>query len=149
MSSLIILIPLALLLALIALFAFFWSVKNKQFDDFEGASHRILFDDANLNHSQSATNQTNNMTQIIIYSKDICPYCTKAKALLNRKIANFSKKNIVITEIKIDNDSKKEEMMAKSGGRMTVPQIFINNKHIGGCDDLYLLDSKGELDQLL
>ena len=89
------------------------------------------------------------MTEIIIYSKDICPYCNKAKTLLNRKIANFSQKKISLTEIKIDSDSKKTEMIEKSGGRMTVPQIFINGKHVGGCDDLYLLDSEGKLDNLL
>lgn len=86
------------------------------------------------------------MKEIIIYSKDICPYCNKAKALLQRKKANF---NFQITEIKITNDQQKEEMMNKSNGRMTVPQIFIDNAHIGGCDDLYLLEEQGKLDKLL
>jgi glutaredoxin 3 len=79
---------------------------------------------------------------IIIYSTTYCPYCVRAKDLLNRKGANF-------TEVFVDNDeSKREEMIAKSK-RMTVPQIFINEQHIGGCDDLYALDRTGELDKLL
>jgi glutaredoxin 3 len=86
------------------------------------------------------------MKEIIIYSKDICPYCNKAKALLQRKKAKF---DFQITEIKITNDQQKEEMISKSNGRMTVPQIFINNSHIGGCDDLYLLEEQGKLDKLL
>ena len=82
------------------------------------------------------------MSKIIVYSKEVCPYCVKAKALLKRKGAEF-------TEIKIVDDATKEEMIKKSGGRMTVPQIFINEKHIGGCDDLYALDAAGKLDELL
>jgi glutaredoxin 3 len=82
------------------------------------------------------------MAEIIIYTKEVCPYCVRAKALLQRKNKTF-------TEIKVTDDKIKEEMVAKSGGRMTVPQIFINNKSIGGCDDLYALDAKGELDELL
>lgn len=82
------------------------------------------------------------MPKIIIYSKEICPYCVRAKALLSRKGATFE-------EIKITNDEQKEEMMKKSGGRMTVPQIFIGDFHVGGCDDLYALDSEGKLDALL
>jgi glutaredoxin 3 len=82
------------------------------------------------------------MSKIVIYTKEICPYCVKAKTLLQRKNAGFS-------EIKITDEKTKEEMMKKSGGRMTVPQIFINEKHIGGCDDLYALDKTGELDKLL
>ncbi len=82
------------------------------------------------------------MSDIIIYSKEICPYCVKAKALLNRKGVKFS-------EIKITDEATKEEMLKKSGGRMSVPQIFINDRHIGGCDDLYALDAAGKLDELL
>lgn len=82
------------------------------------------------------------MTEITIYSKEICPYCIKAKNLLNRKGVKFS-------EIKIDSDQLREEMIKKSGGKMTVPQIFIGEKHIGGCDDLYALENKKELDELL
>jgi glutaredoxin 3 len=82
------------------------------------------------------------MPKIIIYSKDPCPYCVRAKNLLRRKGAEF-------TEIKITSDEIKSEMIAKSGGRMTVPQIFIDEKHIGGCDDLHALDAAGKLDELL
>ena len=78
------------------------------------------------------------MNRVIIYSKDNCPYCVKAKMLLQKKGFDFE-------EIKITSDKLKEEMIAKSGGRMTVPQIFIDGKHIGGCDDLYELETKGEL----
>jgi len=82
------------------------------------------------------------MPKIIIYSKDPCPYCVRAKNLLRRKGVEF-------TEIKITSDEIKSEMINKSGGRMTVPQIFINEKHIGGCDDLHALDVAGKLDELL
>lgn len=82
------------------------------------------------------------MSEIIVYSKEVCPYCVKAKNLLNRKGAKF-------TEIKITDDQTKEEMIKKSGGRMTVPQIFIGDFHVGGCDDLYALDAAGKLDELL
>lgn len=82
------------------------------------------------------------MPKIIIYSKDICPYCVRAKALLQRKGAQFE-------EIKITTDEQKEEMIKKSGGRMTVPQIFINDFHVGGFDDLHALDLAGKLDELL
>jgi glutaredoxin 3 len=81
------------------------------------------------------------MPKVIIYSKDNCPYCVRAKMLLARK-GDF-------TEIKITDDKLREEVMQKSGGRKTVPQIFIGEKHIGGCDDLYALDAAGELDKLL
>lgn len=82
------------------------------------------------------------MSEIIIYSKDVCPYCVRARMLLQKKGASF-------TEIKITDDKTKEEMMKKSGGRMSVPQIFIGEKHVGGCDDLYALDAAGKLDELL
>ncbi len=82
------------------------------------------------------------MKDVIVYSKEICPYCVKAKALLQRKGVKFS-------EIKITDDATREEMVQKSGGRMTVPQIFIGEKHVGGCDDLYALEAAGKLDELL
>jgi glutaredoxin 3 len=82
------------------------------------------------------------MSEIIIYSKDVCPYCVRAKVLLDRKGAKYK-------EIKITTDEQKEQMIKKSGGRMTVPQIFIGDFHVGGCDDLYALDSAGKLDELL
>jgi glutaredoxin 3 len=82
------------------------------------------------------------MPKIIIYSKDICPYCVRAKSLLQRKGASFE-------EIKISTDAQKEEMIKKAGGRMTVPQIFIDDFHVGGFDDLHALDVAGKLDELL
>jgi glutaredoxin 3 len=66
----------------------------------------------------------------------------KAKSLLQRKKKSF-------TEIKITDEKIKDEMIKKSGGRMTVPQIFIGDFHVGGCDDLYALDAEGKLDELL
>jgi glutaredoxin 3 len=61
----------------------------------------------------------------------------------------LSRKGVEFTEIKITDDKIREEMIKKSGGRMTVPQIFIGNFHVGGCDDLYALDAAGGLDKLL
>ena len=82
------------------------------------------------------------MANVIMYSKDTCPYCSQARALLNHK-------NVLVQEINIDGDaSMRNEMIAKSG-RHTVPQIFIDNQHIGGCDDLFALENQGLLDNLL
>jgi glutaredoxin 3 len=84
------------------------------------------------------------MSEIIIYVKPICPYCVKAKQLL--KIKGVTD----IKEIDIsDNEVFRDEMIEKSGGRRTVPQIFINGAHIGGCDDLHALNDAGKLDSLL
>ncbi len=81
--------------------------------------------------------------KIELYSSDYCPYCVKAKALLERKGVDFE-------EIDVTNDDDARMALVKrSNGMRTVPQIFIDDKHIGGCDDLYALDSKGELDSLL
>ena len=83
------------------------------------------------------------MADIVIYIKPGCPYCVAAKALLERKGADF-------TEIVASNDpAKKQEMIQRSNGRMTFPQIFIDGRHIGGSDDLHALDRKGGLDPLL
>lgn len=83
------------------------------------------------------------MADIIIYSKPGCSYCHAAMAFLERKGATW-------TEIVAATDpEKKREMIQRSGGRMTFPQIFIDGKHIGGFDDLSALDRKGELDALL
>jgi glutaredoxin 3 len=83
------------------------------------------------------------MTQIIIYTTSACPYCMMAKNLLNKKGAKFN-------EIDVSRDSEeRNRMSARSGGRRTVPQIFIGTTHIGGCDDLHALDAKGGLDPLL
>lgn len=83
------------------------------------------------------------MADIVIYTSAFCGYCARAKRLLNEKGAEFN-------EIGVDmNPSLREEMMEKAGGRHTVPQIFINGRHVGGCDDLHELDERGELDKLL
>ncbi len=82
------------------------------------------------------------MSEIIIYSKEVCPYCVRAKALLTRK-------GVLFKEIKITDDKTKDEMIKKSAGRMTVPQIFMGDLHAGGCDDLYALEAAGKLDSLL
>jgi len=79
---------------------------------------------------------------IIIYTISSCPYCVKAKQLLDKKSFKY-------TEINIENNpSLKEEMIQKTNGRRTVPQIFINGIHIGGCDDLHLLEKQGKLDDI-
>jgi len=83
------------------------------------------------------------MSSIIIYTKSWCPYCIRAKDLLKSKGAEF-------TEIDIEKQQDKlAEMLEKSGQKRTVPQIFINDIHIGGCDDLYALERQGRLDDLL
>ncbi len=82
------------------------------------------------------------MQKIIIYTTNSCPYCVKAKMLLQKKQVKFE-------EINVNNDEIREEMIAKSGGRKTVPQIFIGSKHIGGCDDLYELENQKKLDELI
>jgi glutaredoxin 3 len=83
------------------------------------------------------------LADIVLYTKPGCPYCHAAMDLLDRKGAEY-------TEIVASNDpAKKQEMIQKSNGRMTFPQIFIDGKHIGGSDDLRALDAKGGLDPLL
>ncbi|KTD40911.1 glutaredoxin 3 [Legionella parisiensis] len=82
------------------------------------------------------------MAEVIIYSTAYCPYCVKAKELLQLKHTSF-------TEIRIDLQPELRDEMITKSGRRTVPQIFINGQHIGGCDDLYALDAQGKLDQLL
>jgi glutaredoxin 3 len=82
------------------------------------------------------------MANILIYTTRVCPYCVRAKDLLKRKGQSF-------TEVNAEDDAVREEMIAKSGGRRTVPQIFINGQHIGGSDDLYALEKAGKLDALL
>ena len=82
------------------------------------------------------------MPEIIIYTSNLCPYCTMAKRLLNAKGATY-------TELNVDTaPSLREEMMRKTK-RRTVPQIYIGKRHIGGFDDLRALDLKNELEPLL
>ncbi|HEY9295801.1 MAG TPA: glutaredoxin 3 [Phormidium sp.] len=78
-----------------------------------------------------------------IYTWSTCPFCIRAKSLLDRKGVEF-------TEYCIDGDEAARAKMAKrANGRRSLPQIFINDQHIGGCDDLHALDAKGKLDPLL
>jgi glutaredoxin 3 len=82
------------------------------------------------------------MAKVRIYTTPICPYCARAKALLSRKGVEFEEVDVYMDA------AARKEMMEKSG-RRTVPQIFIGDRHIGGCDDLHALDSEGGLDPLL
>jgi glutaredoxin 3 len=83
------------------------------------------------------------MKPVRIYTTPICPYCARAKSLLK-------KKGVEVEEIDVFMDAgAREEMEAKSGGGRTVPQIFIGDTHVGGCDDLYGLEREGKLDPLL
>ena len=80
---------------------------------------------------------------VAIYSKDYCPYCVRAKQLLKHKGVEF-------TEYQVDRDQDKyREMLQKSHGGRTVPQIFIGDTHVGGCDELYALHRQDKLDALL
>lgn len=79
---------------------------------------------------------------ITLYVTGWCPYCQRAKALL-------SGKNLAYTEINVEDDEKFREAMILRSGRRTVPQIFIGDKHVGGCDDLFALEGSGELDRLI
>ena len=83
------------------------------------------------------------MAKIEIYTTSICPFCHAAKKLLDEKGVNYS-------EISLSQAPHlRDRMIERADGERTVPQIFINDAHIGGCDDLYALESKGELDPLL
>jgi glutaredoxin 3 len=83
------------------------------------------------------------MPAVTIYTTPFCPYCLRAKALLKRK-------DVVFEEIDVSqSDEQFREMVARAGGSYTVPQIFVGGRRIGGCDDLYALDAKGELDRIL
>ena len=83
------------------------------------------------------------MSKVEIYTWQYCPFCIRAKSLLK-------KKNISFTEHQIDGDDNAREIMTKrANGRSTLPQIFINNEGIGGCDDLYELENENKLEALL
>ncbi len=82
------------------------------------------------------------MSKVEIYTWQYCPFCIRAKSLLKKKNINF-------TEYKIDGDEDARALMIKrADGRRTVPQIFIDNEGIGGCDDLYILENENKLDAL-
>lgn len=82
------------------------------------------------------------MVDITIYTRSGCPYCTRAKELLNSKGAAFN-------EINAGNAPELRAEMQQRSGRNTFPQIFVGSVHVGGCDDLYALESQGKLDSLL
>ena len=83
------------------------------------------------------------MSKVEIYTWQYCPFCIRAKSLLKKKNVNF-------TEYKIDGDEDARELMIeRADGRRTLPQIFIDNEGIGGCDDLYLLENENKLEALL
>ncbi len=83
------------------------------------------------------------MSKVEIYTWQYCPFCIRAKSLLK-------KKNIIFTEYKIDGDEDARALMTeRAAGRRTLPQIFIDNEGIGGCDDLYILENENKLDALL
>ncbi len=83
------------------------------------------------------------MPSITIYTGLLCSYCIAAKRLLTKKGVAFEEIDVTM------NPAKRDEMIERAGGRRTVPQIFIDGRHIGGSDDLYELDRLGELDALL
>lgn len=82
-------------------------------------------------------------SKVIVYSKETCPYCVMAKKLLAQKGVSD------ITEIRIDLNPEERDKMIEKTGRMTVPQIFIGDVHVGGFDDLSALNRAGKLDDLL
>jgi glutaredoxin 3 len=83
------------------------------------------------------------VAQIEVYSSIFCPYCAKAKGLLESKGAEFATIDL------IEQPNRRAEMVERAGGRTSVPQIFIDGEHIGGCDDLHALDRAGLLDAKL
>lgn len=82
------------------------------------------------------------MTEVTIYTTKFCPYCIRAKMLLDSKAVGYK-------EIPVDGDARQRDIMIERSGRHTVPQIFIDDYHVGGCDDLFELEAAGELDDRL
>ncbi|TFF52470.1 glutaredoxin 3 [Pseudomonas putida] len=82
------------------------------------------------------------MKPVIVYSSDYCPYCMRAKYLLESK-------GVAFEEIKVDGKPQVRAEMSQKAGRTSVPQIWIGSTHVGGCDDLYALEHAGKLDALL
>lgn len=82
------------------------------------------------------------MAEVTIYTTRFCPYCVRAKRLLDSKQVNYH-------EIPVDSDEEQRQIMMQRSQRHTVPQIFINDESIGGCDELYDLEAAGELNQRL
>ncbi|AWY02196.1 glutaredoxin 3 [Marinomonas primoryensis] len=82
------------------------------------------------------------MSTVTIYSSDYCPFCVRAKQLL-------SAKNVAFNEIRVDGKREVRQQMTEKSGRTSVPQIWIGERHVGGCDDLYALEREHKLDTLL
>ena len=82
------------------------------------------------------------MQNVVIYSKSWCPFCVQAKRLLQSKKVDF-------TEIDVEREPAKMQEMMKNSGRRTVPQIWVGDTHVGGCDDLFAAEQTGKLNQLL
>ncbi len=80
---------------------------------------------------------------VLMYTSAVCPYCIRAEQLLKRKGVS------TIEKVRIDLEPERREEMMMRTGRRTVPQIYIGEMHVGGCDDLYALDQQGKLDALL
>lgn len=83
------------------------------------------------------------MAEVVVYSSPFCPYCHRAKKLLDEKGVAYEDIDVMA------NPARRDEMIRRAEGRYTVPQIFIDGQGIGGCDDLYALDRAGKLDPLL
>lgn len=83
------------------------------------------------------------MNKVEVYSGDFCPYCVRAKSLLKKKGIDFIEYNVQ------KESDKRIEMLDRSNGARTIPQVFINDRHVGGCDELYALEKRGELDSWL
>jgi len=82
------------------------------------------------------------MPEVVIYSSNWCPFCTRAKQLL-------ASKQVAFKEINVDGNAALRAEMSKKAGRTSVPQVWIGTTHVGGCDDLYALERAGKLDALL
>lgn len=82
------------------------------------------------------------MADVVIYTTKVCPYCVRAKQL-------FQQKGVAFREIDVSHDQEARMALVERTKRRTVPQIFINDTHVGGCDDLYALDREGKLDPML
>ena len=83
------------------------------------------------------------MARIEIYTWSTCPFCTRAKALLDRKGVEYTNHDIT------GDDAARAKMIERTGGPKSVPQVFVDDKHYGGCDDLHMLDANDELDAIL
>ncbi len=82
------------------------------------------------------------MPTVVMYSTGFCPYCVRARMLLDRK-------RVIYTDIRVDLEPELRAEMIQRSGRTSVPQIFIDDFHVGGCDDMYALEQQGRLDPLL